>query len=61
MARHPDDPADKPSLHVLNERSLNEAQPMDKMSTLVWSAKESGVLVDLTKDDDALPSVKQEE
>jgi hypothetical protein len=34
---------------------------MDEMSTLVWSAKESGVLVELTKDDDALPSVKQEE
>jgi hypothetical protein len=61
MARHPDDPADKPSLHVLQERSLNEPQPMDEMSTLVWSAEESGVLVDLTKDDDALPPVKQEE
>jgi hypothetical protein len=30
MARHPDDPADEPGLHVLHARSLNEPQPMDK-------------------------------
>jgi hypothetical protein len=59
-AHHPDDPADEPSLHVLQARSLNEPQPMDKTSALVWSAEESGVLVDLTKDDDGMPLVKNE-
>jgi hypothetical protein len=41
-------------------RSFNEAQPMDEATTLLWSAEESGCLVDLTKDDDTLPSVKKE-
>jgi hypothetical protein len=34
---------------------------MDEATTLVWLAEESGVLVDLTKDDDALPPKKKEE
>jgi hypothetical protein len=49
-ARHPDDPADEPGLHLL-----------DEATTVIWSAEDSGVIVDLTKDDDALPPVKQEE
>jgi hypothetical protein len=28
---------------------------------VMWSAEDSDVIVDLTKDDDALPPVKQEE
>jgi hypothetical protein len=59
-AHHPDDPADESGLYVLQARSLNEPQPMDETSTLVWSTEESGVLIDLTKDDDALPQVKEE-
>jgi hypothetical protein len=27
----------------------------------MWSAEDNGIIVDLTKDDDALPPVKQEE
>jgi hypothetical protein len=57
---HPDDPADEPGLHLLQARSFNEAGPMDERTALLWSAEESGVLVDLTKDDDARPSVKKE-
>jgi hypothetical protein len=60
MARHPDDLADEPGLHVLQAKSLNEPQPMDEASAFVWSAKESGVLVDLTKDDNDMPQVKNE-
>jgi hypothetical protein len=30
-------------------------------TAVMWSAQESGVIVDLTKDDDDLPPVKQEE
>jgi hypothetical protein len=30
------------------------------LTALVWSAEESGVLVDLTKDDDVMPQVKEE-
>jgi hypothetical protein len=59
-ARHPDDPADDPGLHLLHARSFNEAQPRDEMTTLLWSAEESGIIVDLTKDDDAMPLVKKE-
>jgi hypothetical protein len=59
--RHPDDPADESGLHVLQARSFKEAQPLDERTTLVWSAEESGVLVDLTKDYDAMPQVKKEE
>jgi hypothetical protein len=55
--RHLDDPADEPGLHVLQARSFNEAQPT---TALVWSAEQSGVLVDITKDDDAMPQVKEE-
>jgi hypothetical protein len=40
---------------------VKEAQPMDEATTLVWLAEESSVLVDLTKDDDALPPMKKEE
>jgi hypothetical protein len=32
---------------------------MDEATMLVWLAEESGVLVDLTKDDDALPPMKE--
>jgi hypothetical protein len=56
--RHPDDPVDKLGLHLLQARSFNEAQPMDKATALMWSVEESGVLADVTKDDDAMPSVK---
>jgi hypothetical protein len=52
-AHHPGDPADEPGLHMLQVRSLNEPQPMDKTLALVWSVEESGVLVDLTKDENA--------
>jgi hypothetical protein len=55
-ARHPDDPEDEPGLHVLQARLLKEPQPMDETLALVWSAEESGVLVDLTKDDDGAPA-----
>jgi hypothetical protein len=55
-ACHPDEPG----LHLLQARFFNEAQPMDEATTLLWSTEESGVLVDLTKDDDTLPSVKKE-
>jgi hypothetical protein len=58
-ARHPDDPADEPGLHLLQARSFSEAQPMDETSALLWSAEERGILVDLTKDDDAMPEVKE--
>jgi hypothetical protein len=34
---------------------------LDETTTLVWSAEQSGVLDDLTKDDDAMPQVKKEE
>jgi hypothetical protein len=34
---------------------------LDEATTVMWSAEDSGVVVDLTKDDDDLPSVKQEE
>jgi hypothetical protein len=50
-AYHPDDPADEPGLHLLQARSLNEPQPMDETSALVWSVEERGILVDLAKDD----------
>jgi hypothetical protein len=33
---------------------------MDKATALVCSVEESGVLVDLTKDDDTMPQVKKE-
>jgi hypothetical protein len=33
----------------------------DEATTVIWSAEDIGVIVDLTKDDDALPPVKQEE
>jgi hypothetical protein len=56
-ACHPDESG----LHLLQARSFNKAQPMDEATTLLWSAEESGVLIDLTKDDDTLPSVKKEE
>jgi hypothetical protein len=59
-ARHPNDPEDEPGLHVLQARSLEEPQPMDETSALVWSAKETDVLVDLTNDDDGAPRVKKE-
>jgi hypothetical protein len=58
--RHLDDPTDESILQLLQARSSNEAQPMDETMTLVWSAEESGVLVDLTKDDAAMPQVKKE-
>jgi hypothetical protein len=58
-ARHPDDPADEPVLHVLQARSYNEPQPLDEATTVMWSALDSGIVVDLTKDND-LPPVKQE-
>jgi hypothetical protein len=32
---------------------------MDETSALLWSAEERGILVDLTKDDDAMPEVKE--
>jgi hypothetical protein len=32
---------------------------MDETSALLWSAEERGILVDLTKDDDAMPEVKK--
>jgi hypothetical protein len=60
-ARHPDDLADEPGLHLLHARSFNEARLLDEVTTVMWSAEDSGVIVDLTKDDDALPPVKQEE
>jgi hypothetical protein len=60
-ARHPDDPADEPGLHLLQARSFNEAQPLDEATAVVWSAEDSGVVVELTKDDNDLPPVKQEE
>jgi hypothetical protein len=59
--RHPDDPADESGLHVLQARSYNEAHPLDEATMVLWSAKDSGVIVDLTKDNDILPPVKQEE
>jgi hypothetical protein len=60
-ALHPDDPADEPGLHLLQARSFNEAQPLDEATAVMWSAEDSGVIVDLTKDDNDLPPVKQEE
>jgi hypothetical protein len=48
-ARYPDDPADKPSLYVLQAKSFNEPQPMDETSALLWPTEESGVLINLTK------------
>jgi hypothetical protein len=33
---------------------------MDETTALVWLAEESGVLVDLTKDDDPMLQVKKE-
>jgi hypothetical protein len=59
-ARHPDDLVDEPGLHLLQARSFSEAQPMDETSALLWSTKESGVLVNLTKDNDGMPKVKEE-
>jgi hypothetical protein len=58
-ARHPDDPADEPGLHLLQARSFNEAQLLNEVIAVMWSTLDSGVIVDLTKDDD-LPPVKQE-
>jgi hypothetical protein len=61
-ARHPDDPANEPGLHVLQARSFNEAQPLDEATAVMWFTQDNGVIVDLTKDDDDdLPPVKQEE
>jgi hypothetical protein len=60
-ARHPDDPNDKPGLHLLQARSFNEAQPLDETTAVMWSAGDSNIIVNLTKDGDALPPVKQEE
>jgi hypothetical protein len=60
-AGHPDDPVNVPGLHLLQARSFNEAQPLYEATAVMWSAQESGVIVDLTKDDDDLPPVKQEE
>jgi hypothetical protein len=60
VARYPDNPTDEPGLHVLQARSFNEPQPMDETSALLWSVKESSVLVNLTKNDDAMPQVKKE-
>jgi hypothetical protein len=57
--RYPDDPADKPSLHVL-ARSFNEPQPMDETAALLWPAEESVVLINLTKNDDTMLQVKME-
>jgi hypothetical protein len=59
VAHHPDDPADEPGLHLLQARSFSEAHPIDETSALLWSAEERGVLVDLTRDDDAMPKVKE--
>jgi hypothetical protein len=59
-SRHPDDPADEPGLHLLQAKSFNEAQPLDEEMAIMWSAEDSAVVVDLTKDDD-LPPVKQEQ
>jgi hypothetical protein len=39
-----------------NYEASGRAEPTD----LVWSTEESEVLVDLTKDDDAMPQVKEE-
>jgi hypothetical protein len=60
MARRPDDPADESVLHLLQARSFNEAQPLDEATVIMWSTEDSGVVVDLTKDDD-LPPVKEEQ
>jgi hypothetical protein len=59
-ACHPHDPEDEPGLHVMQARSLKEPQPMDETLALIWSAEESGVLVNLTNDDDGAPQVKDE-
>jgi hypothetical protein len=59
-ARYPDDPADEPGLHMLQVRSFKEPQPMDETLALLWSAEDSGVLVNLTKNDDAMSQVKKE-
>jgi hypothetical protein len=45
---------------LLQARSFNEAQLMDERTALVWSAEERGVLIELTKDDDAMSPVKKE-
>jgi hypothetical protein len=57
---HPDDPADEPGLHLLHAMSFSKAQPLDETVTLLWSAEESDNLIDLMKDDDGMPEVKEE-
>jgi glutamine amidotransferase PdxT len=59
-ACHPHDTEDEPGLHMMQARLLKEPQPMDEISALVWSAEESGVLMNLTNDDDGAPQVKKE-
>jgi hypothetical protein len=46
-------------LHLLQARSYSEARPMEETTAALWSAEESGNLVDLTKDDDGMPEVKR--
>jgi hypothetical protein len=59
--RHPDNPADVPGLHLLLQaRSFSETQPLDATTAVLWSAEESGNLVDLTKDDGGMSEVKKE-
>jgi hypothetical protein len=43
-ARHPDDPANEPDLHLLQATSFNEAQPLDKATTVMWSRKTAASL-----------------
>jgi hypothetical protein len=39
-ARHPDDPADEPGLHLQQARSFNEAQPLDEATAVMWFAQD---------------------
>jgi hypothetical protein len=59
-ARHPEDPTDVSGLHLLQARLYSEAQPMDEAMAILWSAQESGNLIDLSSDDDVMSKVKKE-
>jgi hypothetical protein len=59
-ACHPDDHANVPGLHLLQARLFSEIQPMEETTAVLWSAEQSGNLIDLTKDDGDMPEVKEE-
>jgi hypothetical protein len=46
---------------LLQARSFNEAQPLNEAMAVIWSAEDNGVIINLSKDDDALPPMKREE